>query len=95
MLRAFGSLGTTVTVHDDTIQGLEKFVCKIFHPKTKLSQVSELRKWLFRKDQSQSERLPPTKDALLQSILRSHYQNLVWKKDIVANHTLPPPEQYG
>ena len=95
MLRAFGSLGTTVTVNDDTIQGLEKFVCKIFHPKTKLSQVSELRKWLFRKDQSQSERLPPTKDALLQSILRSHYQNLVWKKDIVANPTLPPPEQYG
>ena len=93
ILKAFGSLGTNVNIDEDIVRGLEKFVRKIFC--LKLVEVSELRKWLFRKEQSQSELLPPTKGALLQSILRSHYQNLVSKSDIVANPTLPPAEQYG
>ena len=95
ILKAFGSLGTNDNIDEDIVRGLEKFVCKIFYPKTKLVEVSELRKWLFRKEQSQSERLPPTMGAILQIILRSHYQNLVWKSDIVTNPTLPPAEQYG
>ena len=64
-------------------------------PKSKMSKVKDLRWWLFKKRQAQSERLPPTADALLSAILRSHYQMIVWNNDKVANPELPSPGNYG
>ena len=49
----------------------------------------------FKKKQAESERLPPTSDALAEAILRTHYQLLVWNKDRIANPSLPSPEGYG
>ena len=43
----------------------------------------------------QSERLPPTQDALQQSILRAHHQAIIWNNDTVANPDIPSPENYG
>ena len=64
-------------------------------PKTKMSRVKDLRWWLFKKRQAQSEILPPTEDALHSAILRSHYQMIVWNNDKVANPELPSPGNYG
>ena len=57
--------------------------------------VKALRWSLFKKNQAESDRLPPTQAALHQAILRVHYQLLVWNNDHVANPVLPSPEGYG
>ena len=57
--------------------------------------VKALRWSLFKKNQAESERLPPTQAALNQAILRAHYQLLVWNNNHVANPVLPSPEGYG
>ena len=57
--------------------------------------VKDLRWSLFKKNQAESERLPPSQAALHQAILRAHYQLLVWNNDHVANPVLPSPEGYG
>ena len=51
-------LGTAPTPSDETMKAFEKFACKLYVPKTLLSTVKDLRWWLFRKKQAQSERLP-------------------------------------
>ena len=89
-------LGITASIpSDDTMALIEKLVCQLYLPKTEMSSVSEVRWWLFRKKQAQSERLPPTHAALRQAILRAHHQALVWNNDVVANPTLPSPENDG
>ena len=37
----------------------------------------------------------PTKAALIQAILRAHYQAMVWKNDIIPNPRLPSPTGFG
>ena len=85
-------LGTTLKPSDDTIAAFEKFVCKIYAPKTSLTTVKELRWFLFRRRQAESEKLPPSEGALRETVLRAHYQAMVWYN---ANPDLPSPEGYG
>lgn len=93
--RQIARLGTTTALPEEVMEAVEKFVCKLYAPKTSLTSVKELRWWLFRKKQAQSEKLPPTMSALRQAVLRAHYQALVWSNDVVANPELPCPENYG
>ena len=89
-------LGITASIpSDDTMALIEKLVCQLYLPKTETSSMSEVRWWLFRKKQAQSERLHPTQAALRQAILRAHHQALDWNNNVVANPTLPSPENYG
>lgn len=57
--------------------------------------IQSLRCSLFRKTKANIENLPPTKDALVQHILRAHYQTLVWKQCLVAQSSLPSPMDCG
>lgn len=77
------------------MDGLEEFVCLLFAPKINIKDVGELRWHLFRKNQAETEKLPPTKAALNQHILRAHYQAMVWLFADTANPNLPPPTNYG
>lgn len=95
VLSALESLGTCDRPADETFTSLEKFVCQIYLPNTPISQLKDLRWLFFKKKQAESERLPPTSDALAEAILRTHYQLLVWNKDRIANPSLPSPEGYG
>jgi len=95
VISALCNLGTTVMPCQDTITDIEKFVCQLYQPKTNITTVKELRWFLFRKKQAQSDRLPPTQAALYEAILRSHYQLMVWNNDIVPNPQLPSPQNYG
>ena len=95
VVREMAKLGTTLTPSEETIKAIEKFVCELYVPNTSLTTVKELRWLLFRKKQAQSERLPPTRGALLQAVLRAHYQAIVWDNDVVANPDIPSPENYG
>ena len=95
IITALASLGTTSVPTDDTLAALEQFICKVYLPHTQISKVAKLRWWLFTKKQAQSERLPPTQDALNQAILRAHYQATVWNNDTTVNPLIPSPQTYG
>ena len=67
----------------------------MYAPNNTIVDVGKLRWWLFRKKQAQSERLPPTKEALRQGITRANFQALVWRLDIEPEQQLPSPETFG
>ena len=92
---ALANLGTTVQPTSSTIAAIEKLVCQLYQPKTHISRVKDMRWFLFRKKQAQSEKLPPTQAALKEAILRAHYQTMVWNNGKVLNPELPSTETYG
>jgi hypothetical protein len=47
--------------------------------------VTKLRWYLFKKNQREAEKLPPTRGALQQHILRAHFQTIIWFNADVAN----------
>ena len=47
------------------------------------------------KRQAESEKLPPTRCALQQAILRASCQGMIWEDDRVAKPEIPSPEGYG
>ena len=77
------------------MKGIGKFVCKLYQQNCTTSDVGKLRWSLFKKNQAQSERLPPTQGSLFEAILRANYQTLVWNNDKVSTPDIPSPEGYG
>lgn len=66
---ALTDLGTTAQPTLRTVTAIEKSVCQLYRPKTRISSVKDVRWFLFRRKQAQSERLPPTQAALKEAIL--------------------------
>jgi len=95
ILEAFQHLGASDMPSDEVISKLEDFVCKMYPPKTKETDVGKLRWHIFKHSQGEAEKLPPTKDALRYHILRAHYQAMIWHKACQPRPTIPPPERYG
>ena len=79
---------------EDVIAGIEKLVCKLYQPKTKLVKVKNLRWLYFRKKKAQSERLPPTLWAQKEAIARMHYQCMVWCNDVIPTPELPSTRRF-
>ena len=79
VITALANLGTTEHPDEDTIKGVEKFVCHLYQPNTSICKVNELRWSLFKNKQAKSERLPPTHGALREAILRAHYYPITRK----------------
>ena len=94
-ISALANLGTRGQPSADTLTGIEKLVCQVYVPNTVIDNVKQLRWWLFRKKQAQSENLPLTPAALRQAINRANYQALVWNLDTVPEPQLPSPETFG
>ena len=95
IITALAELGQAAHPNEEIVAAIEKFVCLLYQPRTTITTVKELRWFLFKKKQAQSDRLPPTKGALHQAILRAHYQLMVWNSDRITNPALPSPQQYG
>lgn len=95
VIQAFIKLGMREYPDEDTMKGLEEYVCKLYDLKTSITSVSKLRWHLFKKKQAQSDRLPPTYSSLREAILRAHYQSMVWENDNCPNPVLPSPGTYG
>ena len=85
-------LGATESILESTIAALEAYVCKLYIPGTKLTNVADARWWLFKRKQAQAENMSPTRAALLPAISRAHYQAMIWYNDIVANPEIPTPQ---
>ena len=95
ILSALGNLGREEQPNDDIKGGIERFLCQLHLPKTDITAVKELRWFFFRKKQAESNKLPPTKAALHQAVLRAHFKLMVWNRYAVQNPVLPSPRDYG
>ena len=91
IVNAFTLLGTDNEPSQATFAAIEAFVCKLYLPNTEMTRVGDVRWWLFKKKQAQSEGLPPTLSALHHAILRAHYQAIIWNNDVIATPTMPEP----
>ena len=72
----------------------ERFVIKMYSPLSSSNSVDVLRSEMFHKI-SNPERLPPTKDALVQHFNRCLYQMKVWLNATVPSPVLKSPEESG
>ena len=84
ILQALANLDCGEQPDDGTRSGVEQLVCRMYQPKTDIKTVKALRWSLFKKNQAESERLPPTQAACHQAILIAHYQHLVWNNDLCS-----------
>ena len=93
---ALQSLGNTL--HTDTINNLVIFVLNLCYknrPKISINDLGGLRWYLFTKYQYESSKLPPTKKAFEQMVLRAHYSSLQWKSSHIPSPQLPNPNDFG
>ena len=95
IMAALSKLGCSETLDEDVFLKIEELVCRLYVADSDIITVAELRWVLFKKNQSTSESLPPTRDALRLAIHRAHYQCMIWANDIVANPVILSPCQCG
>ena len=50
ILQALASLGSSPVVSEELMQTIEQFVCEVYLPDTKITNIGELRWWLFAKN---------------------------------------------
>ena len=74
---------------------LERYICKLYQPDTAIVRLTELRWWMFRRKQAESNKLPPSRAAFLESVKRSQYQCIIWKSAPDPNPDIPMPDDYG
>jgi len=77
-LTGLAALGTSDQPSELAQEAAEQFVCSLYLPNTKISEVGDLRWLFFKQNQALSGKLPPTKAALQQAILRAHYQAIIY-----------------
>ena len=95
VLNAFVNLMSCIPISDSNISKIDQFVCKLYSPSTKSNSIADLRWWMFHKKNCQSEKLPPTMDALEQAIKRAQHQANIWANAIIANPEALNPESFG
>ena len=80
-----------------TYDRLENFVMDLSCPKRPLtiSNIGELRWYMFSKFQYESEKLPPTKSTLREKIFRWYYTSLIWKSVQLPSPVLLDPKEFG
>ena len=61
----------------------------------KIRDLGQLRWHLFRKNKVEAKKLPATKAALKEHILRAHYQAMIWLLADTPNSNLFSPTSYG
>ena len=95
VIQVFTDLGSSKEISENICIAIEKFVCRLYHPKSKITDIGELRWLLFRQKQWQAEKLPPTRASLVPTIQRAHFQALIWFQDNQAHQVLPHVTNYG
>ena len=93
-LDAFTELGQKFPPSRDLIQKIKCFVCHLYGNES-VTSVNELRFMLFRGGKYEEESLPPTKDVLIQHILRANFQAYIWRHYHVPMLNLPPFTSHG
>ena len=92
-------LGTNLVLDEETIKGIEEYVCYLYGSKLKyLNQV----RWKNFEQKFKKERkvidlasLPPCKQVFNYHLERSNYIAYVWRNSINANIEMPPIQNHG
>ena len=63
--QVFADLGKQTALEDHIVRQLEHYACQLYQPDMTLVTVNELRWWIFQRKQAETERLTPTKAALI------------------------------
>ena len=87
-------LGQEFQVSQELHTLCEKFVC-LLYGSTSYTDVNSLRYHMFAAKATQSEHLPPTKDALQQHVLQANYQAGIWMRSLQARPEIPDPAGNG
>ena len=83
------------TVRDGPTAEIEEFVCRLYGVSNPQEGVNEARHDLFQRGQTDLEKLPPTKDALLFHIARCNFQAKVWFQAQTVVQTVGKPKDTG
>ena len=76
---------------------LTEFVLQLYmkiRPKS-VTTLWALRWYLFSKNQTEFNKLPPTRKALQQMMMRAHFTAMQWKSSHLQHPNLPDPNNYG
>ena len=95
VLQALASLGATPNVSHEMMAILEKFVCQLYVAKTLLTDIGDVRWWLFTKKQFHDEHLPPIRGALQPAIERVNLQAMTWQQGLTQYPAEPQPTEHG
>ena len=92
---AFQCRGGSLAV--DVYNEMEQYVLQLYDSErpSAISNLQELRRYMFSKHQYKSDKLSPTKMALGQKVLRAHYTALTWKSAHMSSPILPGLQEYG
>ena len=83
-----------ITVNSPNFKLIERFTC-VAYGNNDLHSVNELRHEKFTSKVPLMENLPPTQEAFLQHIKRSHYQASIWAKCLATVQDAPSPDGFG
>ena len=86
-------LGDSPEVNKDLFKACERYVCALYSGKG--SDVNKLPYSKFCAINAQSNRLPPTKDALKKHTLRANYPAAMWKLALYPKPEIPSPNGHG
>ena len=78
----------------DVYNEIEQYILQLYNSErpSAISNLVELRWYIFSKHQYESDKLPPTKMALDQGFLPAHYTALTWKSAHISSPILPDPK---
>ena len=93
-LQAFGQLGSSFHLQEDTFKWLRRFVCHLYGYDG-VDDVNATRYPIFKKGKFSEELLPPTEDVLLLHIRRSNYQAYIWRHSMENFLDMPDPRIHG
>ena len=89
IITALADLGQAAHPNEEIVAAIAKFVCLLYQPRTTITIVKSYDGSFSRKSKHNQ-----TGCHLHQSILRAHYQLMVWNSDRITNPALPSPQQY-
>jgi len=91
ILDAFGALGQESDPSPEIYAQLERFVCLIYKTEV-LTEVKDLRWFLFSNRAAEGESVPPTTGSLQLHIWRAaHYIGMIWRRATESHPSLPSP----
>jgi hypothetical protein len=95
ILEAVSKLGSLENFLETDRLLIEKFICQVYYPGTNISNIGDLRWWMFTKKDYQGENLPPTRASLTPYVDRVRYQTIEWCCADQPFPNLPSPLHFG
>jgi hypothetical protein len=89
------TLSQKLEIEDENFKLLERFTVILYDKASNVEHVNEARKELFCQKSKTMEKLPQTRDALLQHSKRVAYQAGVWCTSVHSEQHAPNPEGWG